>query len=86
MPYMSVDTDVHFEVYCKKCGTGLCSRTHVSGHKIEIEPCPKCCVEEKKQNTLIALVEGLYKRLSLDYDYYPSIPEIKRLNDAGVKI
>ena len=77
---------MYFEVYCNKCGKGLCDRSHVNGTSVRVDPCPNCSTEEKKQNTLLALIEGLYKKLSLEYEYYPTIPEIKRLKEMGVKI
>jgi hypothetical protein len=36
---------IYFEVYCAKCGKGLCNLTTVderSGVKIEVKPCPDC--------------------------------------------
>ncbi len=36
---------IYFEVYCAKCGKGLCNLTTVderSGINIEIKPCPEC--------------------------------------------
>ncbi|HWR62321.1 MAG TPA: hypothetical protein VN580_11955 [Clostridia bacterium] len=36
---------IYFEVFCAKCGKGLCKLTTVderSGLKVEVQPCPKC--------------------------------------------
>jgi len=37
---------IDFEVYCSKCGYGLCNSTKVDqrrgGVVMEIEPCPEC--------------------------------------------
>lgn len=36
---------IYFEVYCAKCGRGLCPLTTVderSGVKVEVMPCPEC--------------------------------------------
>ena len=37
---------IDFEVYCSKCGYGLCNSTKVNqgsrGIIVEIEPCPEC--------------------------------------------
>lgn len=36
---------IYFEVYCAKCGKGLCNLTTVdesNGIKLEVKPCPEC--------------------------------------------
>lgn len=42
---------LYFEVYCAKCGKGLCKHTIVnekSGVNIEIQPCPECLKDAEK--------------------------------------
>lgn len=39
---------IYFEVFCAKCGNGLCKLTTVderSGIKLEVQPCPECLKE-----------------------------------------
>lgn len=49
MPKFNID--VHFDVYCARCGKGLCSNcdTNIeskSGLKMRIEPCKNCLDKE----------------------------------------
>ncbi len=42
---------LYFEVYCARCGKGLCKHTTVnerSGVNIEIQPCPECLKDAEK--------------------------------------
>ena len=43
MPELTVDID--FEVWCDKCGAGLCLNTRVEGNKVSVEPCERCLQE-----------------------------------------
>jgi hypothetical protein len=42
----SFSADIEFEVFCSKCGAGLCNRSDAAsdrkGHRVSIEPCSKC--------------------------------------------
>lgn len=46
MPEITVD----IEVWCAKCGTGLCQGTTATTHRgrpgFDVEPCPKCMSAE----------------------------------------
>lgn len=49
MPKFNVD--IHFDVYCEKCGRGICKNcdTNIetkSGLKMHIEPCSYCLNKE----------------------------------------
>lgn len=36
---------IYFEVFCARCGMGLCGLTTVderNGLKVEVQPCPQC--------------------------------------------
>lgn len=37
--------ETEFEVFCYKCGTGLCMSTTVKGSSIHVEPCEHCINE-----------------------------------------
>ncbi len=42
---------IYFEVFCAKCGRGLCPLTTVdesNGVNVVIEPCPRCLREAEK--------------------------------------
>ena len=36
---------LEFEVYCAKCGAGLCAKTKVDGTAVNVEPCEKCLAD-----------------------------------------
>lgn len=36
------EVDVDFEVYCRECGAGMCSRTIVDGSDVHVYPCNGC--------------------------------------------
>jgi len=45
----SFDVEVEFEIYCAKCGAGLCSNgstksknSYKSSNRLDMEPCEKC--------------------------------------------
>ncbi len=46
MPYLSVD--VEFEVFCSRCGAGLCNQTKAEDAyrtrlaRVSVSPCDKC--------------------------------------------
>ncbi len=43
------DINVNIDVYCGKCGAGLCHQTSVrdyrGGHSLDVDPCEKCLSE-----------------------------------------
>ncbi|MFA6977106.1 MAG: hypothetical protein WC194_10365 [Mesotoga sp.] len=41
--------ETEFEVFCDKCGAGLCMSTTVKGSSIHVEPC-ECCINEAYQD------------------------------------
>jgi len=45
MPY--IKTDVEFEVFCDKCGAGLCGDTTVKGSSVYVAPCGSCLTEAR---------------------------------------
>jgi reverse gyrase len=52
MPKFKID--VHFDVYCARCGKGLCGNCNTnieskSGLKMTIEPCQRCLDKEIKK-------------------------------------
>lgn len=46
--------EVEFEVYCDRCGAGLCAKTRVSQrkkvHELYVEPCEGCLQEERERS------------------------------------
>ena len=51
MPKFKID--VHFDVYCARCGKGICNNcdTNIeskSGLKMRVEPCKNCLDKERK--------------------------------------
>lgn len=89
----TVDATVFFEVYCDKCGAGLCKLTNVEGNAIYITPCPKCSSDDEIQDknaeieALKAHIVALYKRLYVETGESPTIPEMHRLQTKlGVRI
>ena len=40
--------ELSFEVYCAKCGAGLCGVTTVSGFDVSVEPCANCLEIERE--------------------------------------
>lgn len=49
MPEFEVQTTVEFEVYCGKCGAGLCNQTSTENrrgtNRVTVDPCEKCLDE-----------------------------------------
>lgn len=53
---------LYFEVFCAKCGKGLCKLTTVderSGIKLEIEPCPECLKDAESDGFDKGFFKGL---------------------------
>lgn len=44
------DVDVDFEIYCARCGAGICNNgstgTYKGRHRLDIEPCKDCIESE----------------------------------------
>lgn len=55
--------EVEFEVYCDRCGAGLCAKTRVSQrkkvHELYVEPCEGCLQEELISVRAEAFEEGV---------------------------
>lgn len=52
MPEFEVQTTVEFEVYCGKCGEGLCRQTVTETRRgknlVTIDPCEKCLEDSEE--------------------------------------
>jgi predicted RNase H-like nuclease (RuvC/YqgF family) len=67
---------IDFEVYCGRCGEGICKYTNVSGTEITVE-CPRCAKEiEKLEDELtehedtIEKLEAAITKLKADVEYW----------------
>ena len=40
---------LEFEVFCSRCGDGLCRNATVKGTKVYIEPCERCLERAKEE-------------------------------------
>ena len=58
MPRMTVEVDVEFEVYCDKCGKGLCRSTSTKGNSVYVVPCPACLETERNEGHAEGYDEG----------------------------
>jgi hypothetical protein len=45
MPQIKIDVDV----YCGKCGNGICHLTSVSQNNFHVEPCDRCMEEAEEK-------------------------------------
>jgi len=64
MPTFETPVEIDFQVYCAKCGAGLCRYTTVSGDDVDVEPCPECMKEkdddiEELEQKVISLEEEI---------------------------
>lgn len=53
---------LYFEVYCARCGKGLCNLTSVDeskGIKVEVKPCPECMKHAESDGFDKGFLEGL---------------------------
>lgn len=59
-----VDVDVDFEVYCAKCGAGLCNQSDTrSSHRrgmpqVSVEPCERCLEDAREEGAAKAMEEA----------------------------
>lgn len=66
MPELStnIEVSIDFEVYCDRCGAGICSNTTVTTSRnrgypqLRIEPCEKCLAEATKEGYADGYAEG----------------------------
>ena len=47
MPAMKVEFD--FEVYCERCGAGICNTVSVNNTTIHVPPCSICMAVERSE-------------------------------------
>lgn len=43
-----VDVDLDVEIWCARCGAGLCNTVTIKGTSINVPPCDSCMGEIKK--------------------------------------
>ena len=60
----TVETSIEFEVFCDRCGAGMCSNTEVTIGRsrgipqLRITPCDKCLDNERKEGYNEGYEEG----------------------------
>ena len=58
MPQIFAEVNVEFEVYCDKCGKGICRNTTTKGNSIYVSPCLACLETEKNEGHAEGYDEG----------------------------
>lgn len=43
-----VEVEVEVEIWCEKCGAGLCNTVSIIGNQIKVPPCEDCMSKEKE--------------------------------------